>query len=760
MGGLSRLVWIYALRRYGKEIVKKFAVAALLAVVLGHSAWADAFDSTAPNLPYAETGPTPVLLPQDRAADSMSVEDFGAKCDSTTDDTVSLQSALNALAGSATASSLRLPAGTCLYTSLTFDLTARTNSDGGVVIEGVGAGRSVLKRKASSTGSGFTVIINAGFGNQARPVARDMAFDCSSIGQDCVVENGAVGASYPQAMDFHNVTIKFAGRDGLVINGANAGHADNLWIAHPGRHGIYLASGADWRFNGVQTYGAQRAGIPVSAIANNGSGLIRVTNSTAHGLSTGDVVEILGPNGSTASQGVWTVTVIDTTHFDLQGSTYATGYTGNGWVYRQAQITGAADGGSGLVRITTSTPHGFATGQHVHIRDVQGMTSANGTWVVTAVDHTHFDLQRSGVNAAYTSGGTARLASHGIFAQQTASNFFNDTTGWNNQIATVVVSSSANIVRLSGGEFNANYMGAIMLSRFGTGMADSITNMQFSTNSRLRSGAYSDIILNNTGATYIAGNNFILNGSPVKYLVEVASMTVPLAWGANGFRQDGGAQPWTIAIVNDAANSGIPANRFSVSQGYRNSASGFASIALGDQNFASGLGSLVAGFHAHDRTRQGFFYSNGSFKQAGDGQSYISSLAAVTTDATPRRMTTQPYNQAAGASTVFNIPYTYETVLLSCTATAQKYGSADRAVWLLPPIGITRDANNASTALLSGTGLLIAGAQTPAATTPGMAGILLYISADTTNGGLNATAIGLAGKEIHWLLSCRGSEVG
>jgi len=72
----------------------------------------------------------------------------------------------------------------------------------------------------------------------------------------------------------------------------------------------------------------------VSTMADNGSGLIRVTAAANHGLSTGEKVYICGTVGTTEANGVkWTVTVISRTVFDLQGSTFTNAYISGGTVY-------------------------------------------------------------------------------------------------------------------------------------------------------------------------------------------------------------------------------------------------------------------------------------------------------------------------------------------------------------------------------------------------------------------------------------------
>jgi len=71
-------------------------------------------------------------------------------------------------------------------------------------------------------------------------------------------------------------------------------------------------------------------------------------------------------------------------------------------------ISGAANNGAGLVRIT-DTSHGYITGDAVMIAGIVGTTEANGTWQITFVDANHFDLQGSTFVNTYASGGTALL---------------------------------------------------------------------------------------------------------------------------------------------------------------------------------------------------------------------------------------------------------------------------------------------------------------------------------------------------------------
>lgn len=60
---------------------------------------------------------------------------------------------------------------------------------------------------------------------------------------------------------------------------------------------------------------------------------------------------------------------------------------------------------NGAIRLTLETTDGFVTGQRVIVRDVEGATAANGSWVITVVNQTKIDLQNSTFSGVYTTGG-------------------------------------------------------------------------------------------------------------------------------------------------------------------------------------------------------------------------------------------------------------------------------------------------------------------------------------------------------------------
>jgi hypothetical protein len=71
-------------------------------------------------------------------------------------------------------------------------------------------------------------------------------------------------------------------------------------------------------------------------------------------------------------------------------------------------ITGAANNGSGLIRIT-AVAHTFRDEDRVTITGVGGTTEANAAnWRVIFVSANTFDLKNSTFTNAYTSGGSAK----------------------------------------------------------------------------------------------------------------------------------------------------------------------------------------------------------------------------------------------------------------------------------------------------------------------------------------------------------------
>jgi hypothetical protein len=180
--------------------------------------------------------------------------------------------------------------------------------------------------------------------------------------------------------------------------------------------------------------------------ATNASPIV-IETSTPHNFLTNMIVEVRFCTGNTAANGNWQITVIDGTHFSLNGSTGNGAYTGGGQVPQTSVLwigtstmhmdfgkgpfsifpIGVTSNGfrlsEGMVRdsfkaitnasnttpitITTAAPHGItAPGTLVEITGVLGNTAANGQWAVAApIGANTFNLLGSAGNGAYAGGG-------------------------------------------------------------------------------------------------------------------------------------------------------------------------------------------------------------------------------------------------------------------------------------------------------------------------------------------------------------------
>jgi len=100
------------------------------------------------------------------------------------------------------------------------------------------------------------------------------------------------------------------------------------WYDWGGKIGIYPALTSLAKSSSTTT---------ITGAADDGGGEIRIT-AASHGLSTGDHVTIASVGGTTEANGDWTVTVITSSTFDLDGSTFTNAYTSGGTVFETEAI--------------------------------------------------------------------------------------------------------------------------------------------------------------------------------------------------------------------------------------------------------------------------------------------------------------------------------------------------------------------------------------------------------------------------------------
>jgi hypothetical protein len=98
--------------------------------------------------------------------------------------------------------------------------------------------------------------------------------------------------------------------------------------------------------------------------------------------------------------------------------------TNNGGIQYVANTTN----NGGLIEIQTVSANAFITGNTVTIAGVTGTTEANGTWVITKIDTTHFTLNGSAFVNAYVSGGV--IQGTPVFASFASNASENSGTRW------------------------------------------------------------------------------------------------------------------------------------------------------------------------------------------------------------------------------------------------------------------------------------------------------------------------------------------
>jgi Ubiquitin-activating enzyme E1 FCCH domain len=97
---------------------------------------------------------------------------------------------------------------------------------------------------------------------------------------------------------------------------------------HSIAHGVQSAT-VSWLVGRMQLGYGLTGYFTVAGTASSG-GAIEVATTFAHGFSTGDTVSIQGIVGTYEANGLWPVTVVDTTHFTLQRSFYVNAYSSGG----------------------------------------------------------------------------------------------------------------------------------------------------------------------------------------------------------------------------------------------------------------------------------------------------------------------------------------------------------------------------------------------------------------------------------------------
>jgi len=166
--------------------------------------------------------------------------------------------------------------------------------------------------------------------------------------------------------------------------------------------------------------------IAITGAVAQGS-LIKITTSTQHGFTDGEIVTIAGVEGTTEANGRWQIAIVDSTHFVLLDSVFTTTYVTGGTAVKEiGYFVSDTSNVGGEINILVRN-HKFETGDMVRVADVEGTVEANGVWICDKVDNNNITLQGSVYSSAYTSGGT--IVGAGYFTAHDITNCADNGTG-------------------------------------------------------------------------------------------------------------------------------------------------------------------------------------------------------------------------------------------------------------------------------------------------------------------------------------------
>jgi hypothetical protein len=210
---------------------------------------------------------------------------------------------------------------------------------------------------------------------------------------------------------------------------------NGLWLG--GSYDISHISRVNWHPLFTTGFGWSDASLGVTAVAN-AAGLYRITTSAAHGLVTGDVININGALGQTALNRRWTATVTSSTEFDLQGSSFASGYTSGAILHgfpNRRRGTAFYIRDADMPKFVNCFEYGHDIGWHID--DLAHCVQLSNC----GMDHLNIVGDDVAIGVQITGSATRTKWSGGFWAAKGRPFFVNSSNADHHEIANVMISS-------------------------------------------------------------------------------------------------------------------------------------------------------------------------------------------------------------------------------------------------------------------------------------------------------------------------------
>ena len=269
---------------------------------------------------------------------------FGAVCNGTTDDTPFITAAMSALSALGGGHDFTGQSGCKVAVSGNLTIPASVYLVGDVSSVGQAASNNY-------PAAPFTLLVSTSHsivagGNNAGILGLNVVrygMSAPTTLRGFITENNAFAGTAISCNGYTDFTLDRIGVFGF--NQAITSSCDRTTVTHvkgDDTNGLYLSGCNDlcvvddvkfWAYVGsVYQVGPQYQNTTVTGAANNGSGLIRITvgSAPATPLVSGDIVTVGNVGGVPNAVGRFTVTVINSTTFDLQGSTWGGAFTSGG----------------------------------------------------------------------------------------------------------------------------------------------------------------------------------------------------------------------------------------------------------------------------------------------------------------------------------------------------------------------------------------------------------------------------------------------